>query len=163
VVCAVWVRGIDFGPQASVWNETSPLPGRCGLSTLCGLVHYRAGFGRDGPQRAQSHDKMSERVRFSMNERQRNRLIQGIEELAPQALLGSLSETYRRCGNRTCRCHTGGPKHGPHLYVSYRGPAGKTTGYYVPEVAHAAVAKVLRRGAGYLRAYENWVSPTKSF
>jgi len=74
-----------------------------------------------------------------MNERQRKRLIQEIEEALPQALLGSLSETYRRCGNPKCRCHTGGPKHGPHLYVSYRGPAGKTTGYYVPEAAHDAV------------------------
>lgn len=74
-----------------------------------------------------------------MNQHQRKRLFQEIEELAPQALLGSLSETYRRCGNRQCRCHSGGPKHGPHLYVSYRGPAGKTTGYYVPAVAHAAV------------------------
>ena len=76
-----------------------------------------------------------------MNQRQRERLLQEIQELVPQALLGSLSETYRRCGNRNCRCHTGGPKHGPHLYVSYRGPAGKTTGYYVPEACHAAVRK----------------------
>jgi len=74
-----------------------------------------------------------------MNERQRKRLIQEIEQLVPQALLGSLSETYRQCGNRNCRCHAGGAKHGPHLYVSYRGPAGKTTGYYVPALAQAAV------------------------
>ena len=76
---------------------------------------------------------------MSMNQHQRERLLQEITELAPQALLGSLSETYRRCGNHKCRCHAGGPKHGPHLYLSYRGPAGKTTGYYVPEAAHAAV------------------------
>ncbi|HWI58630.1 MAG TPA: ISNCY family transposase [Bacillota bacterium] len=75
-----------------------------------------------------------------MNEQQRKRLLEEVAELAPQVLLGSLSRTYRRCGNRKCRCHFGGPKHGPHLYVSYRGPTGKTTGYYVPEVAHAAVA-----------------------
>jgi hypothetical protein len=62
-----------------------------------------------------------------------------IEELVPQALLGSLSETYRRCGNPNCRCHHGGAKHGPHLYVSYRGADGKTTGYYVREADHAAV------------------------
>jgi hypothetical protein len=74
-----------------------------------------------------------------MNERQRKRLIREIEGALPQALLGSLSETYRRCGNPNCRCHNGGPKHGPHLYVSYRGPAGKTTGYYVPEAAQASV------------------------
>lgn len=74
-----------------------------------------------------------------MNQRQRERLIREIEKLAPQALLGSVSETYRRCGNPKCRCHTSGPKHGPHVYVSYRGPVGKTTGYYVPEAAHATV------------------------
>ena len=74
-----------------------------------------------------------------MNERQRKRLIQEIEELVPHALLGSVSETYRRCGNPNCHCHTGGAKHGPHLYVSYRGPVGKTTGYYVPEAVHASV------------------------
>jgi len=76
-----------------------------------------------------------------MNERQRKRLIQEIEELTPQVLLGSLSESYRRCGNPKCRCHAEGPKHGPHVYVSYRGPQGKTTGYYVPEVAHASVRR----------------------
>jgi hypothetical protein len=78
---------------------------------------------------------------MSMNQHQRERLLQEITQLAPQALLGSLSETYRRCGNRKCRCHAGGLKHGPHLYLSYRGPAGKTTGYYVPEAAHAAARK----------------------
>src|SRR5262250_398858 len=72
-------------------------------------------------------------VEDTMNESQRNRLMRQIQEALPQALLGSLSETYRRCGNPNCRCHHGGPKHGPHLYVSYRGPQGKTTGYYVPE------------------------------
>jgi Family of unknown function (DUF6788) len=74
-----------------------------------------------------------------MNDRQRERLMQEIVHLMPQALLGSVSETYRRCGNPNCRCHADGPKHGPHLYVSYRGPEGKTTGYYVPQVAHATV------------------------
>ena len=74
-----------------------------------------------------------------MNERQRKLLIQEIEDLAPHALLGSVSETYRRCGNPKCRCHADGPKHGPHMYVSYRGPSGKTTGYYVPQALHASV------------------------
>jgi hypothetical protein len=32
----------------------------------------------------------------------------------------------------------GGPKHGPHLNVSYRGEKGKTTGYYVPKGAEEA-------------------------
>lgn len=79
-----------------------------------------------------------------MKEHQRERLLREIQELVPHALLGSISETYRRCGNPKCRCHTRGPKHGPHLYVSYRGPAGKTTGYYVPEAAHASVRSGVR-------------------
>ena len=32
-----------------------------------------------------------------------------------------------------------GPKHGPHLYISYRGEAAKTTGYYVPKAAQKSI------------------------
>ena len=53
------------------------------------------------------------------------------------------TDPYRRltapCGNPDCRCHHGGPKHGPHLYISYRGKEGKTTGYYVPHRAKAQI------------------------
>lgn len=66
-------------------------------------------------------------------------LLRQIRQLAQGAIYGSLSETYRRCGNPDCRCHHGGPKHGPHLYISYRGKSGKTTGYYVPHYAEAQV------------------------
>jgi hypothetical protein len=79
-----------------------------------------------------------------MTELQRKHLIDEIQQLLPNALLGSISETYRRCGNPNCRCHTTGPKHGPHLYISYRGPAKKTTGYYVPETLHASVREGVR-------------------
>ncbi len=54
-------------------------------------------------------------------------------------LFGTVSETYRTCGQPACGCHRGGPKHGPHLQVSYRGEAGKTTGYYVPKAAHESI------------------------
>jgi hypothetical protein len=66
-------------------------------------------------------------------------LLKQIRHLAQRAIYGSLSETYRRCGNPACRCHHGGPKHGPHLYISYRGETGKTTGYYVPHHAQAQI------------------------
>ena len=69
----------------------------------------------------------------------RLRLLSQIRQLAQAAIYGSLSETYRRCGNPDCRCHHGGPKHGPHLYISYRGKTGKTTGYYVPQDAEAQI------------------------
>lgn len=86
-----------------------------------------------------------------MNTTQRRKLIAEISKLADQAIFGTLSETYRCCGNPGCRCHASGPKHGPHLYVSYRGPSGKTTGYYVPH----GVQKPLRRGvAAWARLQE---------
>jgi len=69
----------------------------------------------------------------------RLRLLSQIRQLAQTAIYGSLSETYRRCGNPDCRCHHGGPKHGPHLYISYRGTTGKTTGYYVPQAVKAQI------------------------
>jgi len=70
----------------------------------------------------------------------RNKLVGEIARLAEVAIFGSVSETYRTCGNAGCRCHGEGPKHGPHLYVSYRGD-GKTTGYYVPKAAHEDIRR----------------------
>src|SRR3989442_1313144 len=75
---------------------------------------------------------MSQRMKEPIQEpeQQREQLLREIEQLARRALFGSISETYRTCGTRGCGCHRDGPKHGPHLYVSYRGDKGKTTGYY---------------------------------
>lgn len=66
----------------------------------------------------------------------RSQLLCEISRLAAIAIAGTASESYRTCGNAGCRCHGAGPKHGPHLYVSYKGDTGKTTGYYVPKAAH---------------------------
>jgi hypothetical protein len=68
---------------------------------------------------------------------QRRKLLGEITRLAEIAVFGTLSETYRTCGQAGCHCQ-GGPKHGPHLNVSYRGEKGKTTGYYVPKAAQEA-------------------------
>ena len=69
----------------------------------------------------------------------RQQLLEEIEQLARRAIYGTLSESYRTCGNPRCRCHAQGPRHGPHLYISYRGEGGKTTGYYVPKAAESEV------------------------
>lgn len=69
----------------------------------------------------------------------RRKLQTEMERLAEVAIFGTLSESYRTCGRPGCHCHRGGPKHGPHLHVSYCGPEGKTTGYYVPRAAQLAV------------------------
>lgn len=68
----------------------------------------------------------------------RAQLIDEIEQFAQVAIFGTLSETYRTCGSPGCHCRGAGPKHGPHLYVSYRSD-GKTTGYYVPQAAQRGV------------------------
>ena len=73
-------------------------------------------------------------------QRTREDLLRRISRLARRSLFGSLSETYRTCGRPGCRCHQG-HKHGPHLYVSVRGPDG-TSGYYVPQ----ALAEPMRQG-----------------
>jgi hypothetical protein len=70
----------------------------------------------------------------------REALLRQISRLARRSLFGTLSETYRTCGRPGCRCHQG-YKHGPHLYVSFRGAQG-TTGYYVPQ----NLAEPMRQG-----------------
>src|SRR5438046_9600929 len=70
--------------------------------------------------------------------RQRRKLLVNIARLADVAIFGTLSETYRTCGQADCHCQGDGPKQGPHLNVSYRGEKGKTTGYYVPKTAQEA-------------------------
>ena len=62
----------------------------------------------------------------------RDALLCEVSRLSRRVLFGTLSETYRTCGSEGCRCHRG-EKHGPHLYVSFRGEEGKTTGFYVPK------------------------------
>jgi hypothetical protein len=69
-------------------------------------------------------------------------LLREVQRLGRRMIFGTLSETLRTCGQPSCRCHHGGPKHGPHLQISYRGEAGKTTGAHVP----AAIADRVRDG-----------------
>jgi hypothetical protein len=71
-------------------------------------------------------------------QRTQQRLLRQLTGLAERAIFGSVSETYRTCGQPGCRCKQG-EKHGPHLYISFRGHEGKTTGYYVPQPLGKAV------------------------
>ena len=69
----------------------------------------------------------------------RKKLLADVVRLAEGVIFGTLSESYRTCGRPSCHCHGRGPKHGPHLHVSYRGAKGKTTGYYVPKAAEQGI------------------------
>ena len=77
-------------------------------------------------------------------------LLRQLETLGRQMIFGTLSETFRRCGRPACRCQQEGPKHGPHLQISYRGADGKTTGYHVPE----ALADTTRRGVAAWQRFQ---------
>lgn len=78
--------------------------------------------------------------RQKAEDRQRRRqLLSEVQRLARVAIFGTLSESYRTCGRPGCHCQQAGPKHGPHLQVSYRGEQGKTTGYYVPQAAQPVI------------------------
>ena len=77
-------------------------------------------------------------VRTKTDTARRAELLRAIAQLSKTAIFGSLSESYRTCGTPGCRCHHGGPKHGPHLFVSWRGD-GKTRANYVPKAAEAGV------------------------
>ncbi len=81
-----------------------------------------------------------------MNAKQRSRrakLLEQVQVLAQVAIFGNPTETFRTCGNAGCRCHHGGPKHGPHLYISFRGD-GQTRNTYVPKAAQPAVLEGLK-------------------
>lgn len=49
-------------------------------------------------------------------------------------LQGSLSQTTRTCSSPGCHCHQG-QRHGPHTYLTWKTPEGRSTALYVP--AHA--------------------------
>jgi hypothetical protein len=83
----------------------------------------------------------------------REALLRRLSRLARRSLFGTLSETYRTCGRPGCRCHQG-PKHGPHLYVSFRGPNG-TTGYYVPQ----GLAESMRQGVAAWQELQEVLRP----
>ena len=62
---------------------------------------------------------------------QRARLLDRLVAATQLMLQGSLSQTTRTCGQPTCRCRRG-QRHGPHTYLTFRTPAGRSSSLYVP-------------------------------
>jgi hypothetical protein len=60
-------------------------------------------------------------------------LLRRLARLAESAVQGTLVEVLLRCGTASCGCHRDPAKrHGPHLYLKYRDPEGRSTGMYIP-------------------------------
>lgn len=87
-------------------------------------------------------------------------------------LQGSVSQTYRTCGTASCHCHQGQP-HGPHTYLTFKTPEGKSSGVYVPVAARESVQQGMEAWKRFwevaaelatgnrLRAVERWRKEAK--
>ena len=72
--------------------------------------------------------------------RSKHTLLQKLLRQASMAVQGGLSETTRTCGNPTCVCHHDpARRHGPHLYLTYRSPDGRSSALYVPRMHEKTV------------------------
>ena len=80
--------------------------------------------------------------------RNRKVLIPRLQRLAATAVQGGLSETTRTCGNPACACHQDpGRRHGPHLYLTFRTPDGRSSALYVPREHEPRVRKAVQAWA----------------
>jgi len=67
---------------------------------------------------------------MSMSQR-RVILLRRLPAVAARMLQGSLSETTRTCGRPGCCCQHG-ERHGPHTYLTFKTPEGRSSAVYVP-------------------------------
>ena len=71
-------------------------------------------------------------------------LISRIQRLATTAVQGGLSETTRTCAHPACACHQDpARRHGPHLYLTFRAPDGRSSALYVPREHEPTVRKAV--------------------
>lgn len=78
----------------------------------------------------------------------KNTLLPRLQRLATIAVQGGLSETTRTCGNPACACHQDpGRRHGPHLYLTFRTPEGRSSALYVPREHEPRVRKAVQAWA----------------
>jgi len=71
-------------------------------------------------------------------------LFPKLQRLAATAVQGGLSETTRTCGNPACICHRDpARRHGPHLYLTFRAPDGRSSALYVPREHEPTVRKAV--------------------
>lgn len=79
-----------------------------------------------------------------MGLKERERLQSRIQELAGHAVQGSLVEVMVRCGKTSCGCHDDpSRRHGPHLYLRFRSPKGRSTSRYIPRTHEAQVRRAV--------------------
>ena len=65
-----------------------------------------------------------------------------------ETIRGSLVKRYLPCGKESCRCHHGGPQHGPYYYLMTTLRAGKT--------------QMVKLSADQVKIVRDWVRNFKS-
>jgi len=78
----------------------------------------------------------------------RSTLLARLARLASTMAQGGLSATTRTCGNPACRCHRG-QRHGPHLYLTFRTPDGRSSALYIPRPAERDVRRAVAAWAAF--------------
>ena len=74
----------------------------------------------------------------------RKKLLEELAHLSETMVQGGLSSTTRTCGKPQCPCHSDpARRHGPNLYLTWRGE-GKSQALYVPP-QHAEEAKAAQQ------------------
>lgn len=71
-------------------------------------------------------------------------LLERVGRLAKVAVQGTLVEVRVRCGVKSCRCHRAKKyRHGPHTYLKFRNPQGRSTGLYVAPARRAQARRAV--------------------
>ena len=84
-----------------------------------------------------------------------NRLEQRLLRLSRSAVQGGLSLTTRTCGVAGCACRSDpARRHGPHLYLTFKTPDGRSSGFYV---SREHEKRVRRAVADWARLWETLV------
>lgn len=88
-----------------------------------------------------------------MGPKERARLEQRITQLAGSAIQGSLVEVMIRCGKASCACHDDpSRRHGPHLYLKFRGANGRSTSRYIAREHEAELREAVAAWADMWQA-----------
>lgn len=76
------------------------------------------------------------------------RLIESLPDPA-QTVRGSVMRYFLACGKQACRCHHGGPKHGPYYYLMTTLKPGKT--------------RMVKLSSGQVKNVRQWVKNFKTY
>jgi len=81
------------------------------------------------------------RRKSTLSLRQRKELLLSQLKIDPDLLRASFVERFSRCGKKNCRCHHGGPKHGPFYYLTQCLAVGKIAKFLLKTQAQQQQAR----------------------